>query len=332
MDAVSAVVQQEYVAAVAKHGAGDNEVDESMISYLVEMLRSIDESATLDDVTSFLQQLVGGDDGDGFPDDAAEALSLSLFKAVHGHAFGENRVPETTPQRELEAPMCAADVMGGIGQDDASGDAMPSHDSESANPLATSRNAPIAEGGAGGEKKQSKAALARAARRAEKQAKHKLRIAQKADAELQSESQAATGPTKGQQGKCVGQLGSVVVSQPAQLKLRELGRTCCKYRSCLESSKPRAFGTDAFATLGLVDCRNARTTDDAQTPGTQGEGDHVWSTKRFERFHKTWTGHSQWKVRGDAAALQIDELDDDDYSSAWLECLKLGIPWGGEFC
>mmetsp|Transcript_3469 Transcript_3469/g.5946 ORF Transcript_3469/g.5946 Transcript_3469/m.5946 type:complete len:836 (+) Transcript_3469:262-2769(+) len=52
-------------------------------------------------------------------------------------------------------------------------------------------------------------------------------------------------------------------------------------------------------------------------------------TKRFERFHKTWAGKSQWKLQDHRMADAVDELDDDDYSTAWLECLRLGIPWGG---
>mmetsp|Transcript_39168 Transcript_39168/g.63506 ORF Transcript_39168/g.63506 Transcript_39168/m.63506 type:complete len:814 (+) Transcript_39168:776-3217(+) len=52
-------------------------------------------------------------------------------------------------------------------------------------------------------------------------------------------------------------------------------------------------------------------------------------TKRFERFHATWAGKEQWKVHEHRLAEQIEELEDDDYSSAWLECLRLGIPWGG---
>jgi len=54
-----------------------------------------------------------------------------------------------------------------------------------------------------------------------------------------------------------------------------------------------------------------------------------FSTKRFERFHKTWQGNENWKVHDHALTLATEELDDDDYSSAWLECLRKGIPWGG---
>mmetsp|Transcript_12649 Transcript_12649/g.24531 ORF Transcript_12649/g.24531 Transcript_12649/m.24531 type:complete len:838 (-) Transcript_12649:34-2547(-) len=54
-----------------------------------------------------------------------------------------------------------------------------------------------------------------------------------------------------------------------------------------------------------------------------------FQTKRFERFHKTWMGWDHWKVHEHAMANVVEELEDDDYSSAWLECLRLGIPWGG---
>ena len=58
-----------------------------------------------------------------------------------------------------------------------------------------------------------------------------------------------------------------------------------------------------------------------------GEGE--FHTKRFERFHKNWMGQSQWKHQEHSMNDTVEELDDDDYSSAWLECLRLGIPWGG---
>ncbi|GBG24701.1 ABC transporter ATP-binding protein ARB1 [Hondaea fermentalgiana] len=57
--------------------------------------------------------------------------------------------------------------------------------------------------------------------------------------------------------------------------------------------------------------------------------DGEFQTKRFERFHKTWMGWDHWKVHDHAMAAAVEELEDDDYSSAWLECLRLGIPWGG---
>ncbi len=40
-------------------------------------------------------------------------------------------------------------------------------------------------------------------------------------------------------------------------------------------------------------------------------------------------GHEQWQLQEHRLAEAVTLLDDDDYSSAWLECLRLGIPWGG---
>jgi len=72
------------------------------------------------------------------------------------------------------------------------------------------------------------------------------------------------------------------------------------------------------------------TADSPAAKWTQEKKSHgQFLTKRFERFHRTWTGNEQWKVQPHRLAEQIEELDDDDYSSAWLECLRLGIPWGG---
>jgi len=73
--------------------------------------------------------------------------------------------------------------------------------------------------------------------------------------------------------------------------------------------------------------RRAAETAAAAKEHEVGEGEFY--TKRFEKYHKTWTGHDQWKVQEHRLADTVQELDDDDYSSAWLECLRLGIPWGG---
>ena len=49
-----------------------------------------------------------------------------------------------------------------------------------------------------------------------------------------------------------------------------------------------------------------------------------WSSKRFELNHQAWSGNKNWKLHDHALTLAVDELDDDDYSSAWLECLRKG--------
>jgi hypothetical protein len=51
-------------------------------------------------------------------------------------------------------------------------------------------------------------------------------------------------------------------------------------------------------------------------------------TTRFNRFHKSWMGHSKWKVASHAAVQEVAETE-DDLSTAWRDCLALGIPWGG---
>lgn len=70
-------------------------------------------------------------------------------------------------------------------------------------------------------------------------------------------------------------------------------------------------------------------------------GDHATSesvTKRFDKYHRSWAGNALWK-KDDAEpsgsekevlfGVDLDCADDDDYLSAWLECLRLGVPWGG---
>ena len=92
--------------------------------------------------------------------------------------------------------------------------------------------------------------------------------------------------------------------------------------------------------------KSARTQGEKKTEERKEE-QADWSTKRFEQHHQNWAGNENWKLQDHALTLAVDELDDDDYSSAWLECLRKGnffircafgsvsdlsiqgIPWGG---
>ncbi len=66
---------------------------------------------------------------------------------------------------------------------------------------------------------------------------------------------------------------------------------------------------------------------DAKNGKLVGNGDVSGALKRH---HQTWTGNSLWTRHEFSMADNVEELDDDDLSSIWIESLKYGIPWGGK--